>query len=485
MGRLAGYLRVSHVGGRGGDSFHSPHEQTAEIEAWAKRHGHSVDLFPPELDEKGSDASRPIFRQAVEGVKAGLYSGVVVAYLSRAGRDLRLMLDLWDEVEGAGGVVYFARENIDASTPSGRLQRNIFASIAQHELEERRDGFERARRGAVERGIWQRRQTPRGYERDSETRRLVPDEEAESVREAARDFLAGERVVVLAERLGMTPGGVRAMLRNRVYLGELRVGQHINPDAHDPILEPDLFDAVQEKLGSGPRPPRSPGPIALLAGLVRCASCGHVMTRRGGGRERVYGCPTHHSGQRCPAPATISCGRLDPHVEAIAVAVLRRLSVDVAAGRGAESAREELAGAEAELSGYLEAVEIAGIGTPDAAAGMRSRRERVDAARDRLRREMARAPILPAIQGGAEIWSELSHQERNDLLRSLLAAVAVRPVGSGARVPVADRTRVFRYGAAIELPRGASGEASGIVPLPWPDVDGVDVIGIAAIEDAL
>jgi site-specific DNA recombinase len=485
VGKLAGYLRVSHIGGRTVDRFHSPEEQAAEIEAWAKRHGHAVDLLAPELDAKGSDASRPIFRQAIEGVKSGVYSGVVVAYLSRAGRDLRLMLDLWDEVEGAGGVVYFARENIDASTPSGRLQRNILASIAQHELEERREGFERARRGAVERGVWQRRQTPRGYLRDRDTRRLVPDERADEVKKAARDFLAGARIVALGERLGMTPGGVRAMLRNRVYLGELRVGKHRNTDAHPQILDPETFEAVQNKLDSGSRPPRSEAPLALLAGLVRCASCGHVMTRKQSKGAVAYGCPTHHSGERCPRPASIGCHRLDPHVEAIALAQLDVLRVAVAEGDGAVDAQRDLGEAEAELSGYLQAVEIAGIGTPDAAAGMRSRRERVDAARERLRREMARIPYLPPVEGGAETWAGLNAHSRNDLLRHLLAAVVVRPVGSGARVAVADRVRVFRYGAELVLPNRRDGIAAGIVPMPWPDADGIDVLGVPIVEDAL
>src|SRR3954467_14869092 len=89
---LAGYIRTSHVGGRAGDRFRSPLEQRAEIEAWARARGYRVEFLEPELDRKGSDASRPVFRRAIEGVRAGDYAGVVVAYLSRAGRDLRLML---------------------------------------------------------------------------------------------------------------------------------------------------------------------------------------------------------------------------------------------------------------------------------------------------------------------------------------------------------------------------------------------------------
>lgn len=482
MGKLAGYLRVSHVGGR--KDLRSPEEQTTEIATWAKAHGHEVEFLPPELDQKGTDAGRVIFRQAVEGVKAGRYSGLVVAYLSRAGRDLRLMLDLWDEVESAGGTFYSARENIDASTPNGKLQRNIRASIDQHELEERRDGFERATKGAVERGIWQRRQTPRGYDRDPETRRLIPNADADSVRDAAERFLGGDRLVNIARDLGMTPGGIRAMLRNRVYLGELKVRSYVNTEAHEAILEPGMFEAVQAKLGAASRPPRSTSAAAmLLAGLARCASCGHVMTRARSHADLVYRCPKNHSGATCPQPTAISCRRIDPYVEEIAVGELERMRVRASAASGTEDAQREVAAAEAELSSYLEAVDMAGISASDAAAGMRLRRERVDAARERLRGELARTPSLPAIEGGADIWPDLASAERNELLRSLLAAVAVRPVGAGAKVPVADRVRVFRYGADLRLPHGRIGIAAGIVPIPWRDIDGVDVLGVPSVEN--
>lgn len=485
VGPVAGYLRVSHVGARGGDRFHSPANQAAEIEAWARSHGRRIEMLPPELDAKGSDSERPIFRRAVEGVKAGEYSGVVVAYLSRAGRDLRLMLDLWDEVEAAGGAVYSAREDIDASTASGRLHRNLLASIAQHELEERRDGFDRARRSAVARGIWQRRQTPRGYRRDETTRRLAPDSNADSVRTAARDFLAGEPILALSKRLGMTPSGVRALLRNRVYLGELRVGEHLKEAAHEPLLDRETFEAVQTQLDSKVRPARNGRAPALLAGLVRCASCGHVMTRGRSGADPVYTCPTHHSGEPCPAPASIACSRLDAYVEPIALAELARLKVTATAGDGIARTQQVLADAERELAAYLEAVDVAGIGPADAARGMSIRRERVDRAREQLRAQIARTPALPRIRGGAEIWPDLDAYERNELLRSLLTAIVVRPVGRGRKVPVGDRARVLRYGAAIRLPGRGAGDAAGIVAIPWPEADDVGVLGVPAGEDAL
>jgi DNA invertase Pin-like site-specific DNA recombinase len=485
MAHLAGYLRVSFVGGR--EHLQSPTEQTKEIEGWAKAHGHRVDFLDPELDGKGSNPNRPIFREAIEGVTSGRWEGVVVAYLSRAGRDLRLMLDLWDEVEGAGGVVYSARENVDGSTPTSKMQRNFLASISQHELEERRDGFERAARSAVERGVWQRRQTPKGYVKDPETRRLaIDDEGAEEVREAAADFLTGIAVTQLAVRLGMTPGGVRALLRNRVYLGELKVRSYVNQAAHDAILDLPIFEAVQAKLGSRTRPPRSSSP-GLLVGLVRCSSCGHVMTRTSGKKGvKAYSCVKYHSGEVCPWPAAITEPRIDRFIEAVALAQLRELEGRSTTGDSAVDAEREVAETQAELSAYLQAVDAAGIGSADAAGGMRSRRERLDQARERLREQLAKVIHLPKLEGGEEIWGTLNTYERNDLLRSLFAAVAVAPSGRGGkRIPVTERTRIFRFGADVTLPRSNTAVGAGIVPIPWPDLDDPRLVPVAGIEDAL
>jgi DNA invertase Pin-like site-specific DNA recombinase len=485
MSRLAGYLRVSFVGTRA-DRLRSPQEQTDEINEWAEPLQHRVDFLEPELDGKGTNPDRPILRQAVEGVKAGRWEGVVVAYLSRSGRELRLMLDLWEEIEGTGGSVHFAREKLDGSTSAGRMQRNILASVAQYELEERRAGFERSTKGAVEAGIWQRRQTPRGYAKDPQTRRLVIEElQAEEVRRAARDLLAGKPVVRIAEDLAMTPGGIRAMLRNRVYLGELKVRSYVNTEAHPPILQPEIFEAVQAHLKSAPRPGRNPSRSkALLAGLVRCSGCGHVMTRKSARNGYVYQCVKWHSGAQCPAPAGIVTTRLDSYVESIALAELEKLRISARAGDGVTMAKGRLEVTERELAAYLEAVDAAGLGANDAAAGMRSRREAVDQAREQLAGEMAKMPRLPMIEGGAAIWEKLSIPERNDLLRSLLSAVAVRAVGAGKLVPLPERVRVLRYGADVTLPVKRGHQAAGIVSV-WPDADGVDVIRVSGAEDAL
>src|SRR4029078_8832412 len=72
-------------------------------------------------------------------------------------------------------------------------------------------------------------------------RRLVPDDQADEVARAFRDRQAGTSILEFAGRLAMTRSGMRALLRNRVYLGELRDGDYVNPRAHAAIVDAPTF----------------------------------------------------------------------------------------------------------------------------------------------------------------------------------------------------------------------------------------------------
>ena len=404
---------------------------------------------------------------------------MVVAYLSRLGRNVGEQLRVWDRVQAVGGEVVSIREGIDTTTAAGRLHRNLLISIDAHEREQHAERFEERRRLATEAGIWQRRQTPTGYRKDPETRRLVPDH-PERVREAFDAAVAGDRITAIAERLGMTPGGARYLLRNRVYLGELRVGAHVNPDAHPALIDVPTFEAVQARMESGVRPARSNRPVALLAGLVRCSACGHVMTRGNSKGAEVYSCPTLHSGARCPRPAVIGCGRLDPHVEVIALAELENVRAAAKAGDRAGEVRAEIADERRDLDGLLDTFgEDVNAEALQRAAAKRS--VRIEALEAELRTELGRVRGIPTAKRASEVWVELDAHERNALLRGLLAAVVVRAAGRGRKVPVAERAIVLRYGTALALPTRAVG---GLFPIPF-DPHGPDVLRVPAAKDGL
>lgn len=457
----AGYVRVSFVGERGGDSFRSPEDQAATIQAWAKARNEPVEMLVPELDRSGGDASRPILNEAIQGIEEGRYRGLIVAYLSRASRSVQHLLETWDRIEKAGGQVVAVNENIDTSTPAGRLTRTMLAAIAEHELDLHRERFEELRASATQRGIWQRRQTPKGYTRDPETRRLTPSRDAKLVKEAFRDFANGTPTTVISDRLQMTPSGLRNLLRNRVYLGELSVGQHVNPDAHPPIVTEAEWQAAQQRDGTPKR--RSNKPVSLLAGIIRCASCGHVMIKAtsGQGKYVYYRCRKRHSAGKCDQPAAANLAQTEAIVQEAFLKAVSNVSAQPNTDAATiEQARETLVHAETELSTYLEAVSAADVGADRFHEGATLRRQAVDQARQTLEGLVGSDRTDTATL--VTKWPDLSANHRNAALRSFLEVVTVRP-GSE---PLNDRIQIVRAGAGIVERYGGGGVARPNAPVP-------------------
>jgi hypothetical protein len=98
-----------------------------------------------------------------------------------------------------------------------------------------------------------------GYRRDEATGQLVPDAAAPAIREVFERRVAGAGPAELADLLRSR--GVRTsmgsstwskqagygVLRNRIYLGELRYGPHVNTNSHDPIVDRATWEAAQRE----------------------------------------------------------------------------------------------------------------------------------------------------------------------------------------------------------------------------------------------
>lgn len=484
----AGIVRVSHMGGRisGAANVHTDREQVSAIEA-ATPPDDRLEILPPELDVSGGLPleKRPSLRLAVEGVEAGTYAGIIVAYQSRLFRNVEEEEAVWRRVEAAGGEVLLALDGLDTKTVSGRMVRRIKSAINTAEREEHAERFERLREWATGAGVWQRRQTPRGYSKDPDSRRLVPDDDAPDVQRAFGDFVAGLSIRKISHSLGMTPSGTRHLLKNRVYLGELRVGRHVNSSAHPAIIAEDLFTVSQNRLNSQVRPPRKHRAPALLAGIIRCQSCGHVMTRGNSNGDPTYICPGSHSGMRCPRPAAIKESRVDGYVIPIALHELARLEIAETSDGTLARARQKLSDAERELDAYLDSVSPGDVGPDAFNRAARKKRAVVVEAQEELQTAVVRSSSLPKFGDSADVWKDLNGHERNALLRGLLHSVVVVPAGRGRQVSPATRVRVLRFGSSVTVPRRRGGEASGILPLPFPDHDDVRVLAAPLIEDRL
>jgi hypothetical protein len=251
-----------------------------------------------------------------------------------------------------------------------------------------------------------------------------------------------------------TVAGVRCVLSNRVYLGELRNGDFVLEDAHPPLTDPVTWQLAQSpRLRSGA--PR--GRPAVLGGLVRCGMCDRLMQSNSvvqrGRRRRAYACRRPD----CAARAYISGAVIEPYVEACFFAVVERAAIP-----------QELTALEAEattahgaLTGFRDDPAIYDALRPEefvAGLAERMKRERralgeLAAARDRLR------ILEPGDRDHWERrWPTLSIIERREAMSRALEHVIVRR-GAAA---VEERVRVHPRGEGppVDPPP---------VPPPWDD----------------
>lgn len=177
-------------------------------------------------------------------------------------------------------------------------------------LDRIRAGMERK----AARGEWTGGVPPYGYQKAHGESRLRSDPETAPIvrsifsryiqtRDGARsiaDWLNGQGV---RSRSGVrwSTSGVLALLRNRAYIGEVSFRGVWGPSVHEPIVEPELFEAAQsilEKRAASPGLRRTNPTNYLLSTLaIVCDRCGHPMVGasargRGGKIYAYYTCST-------------------------------------------------------------------------------------------------------------------------------------------------------------------------------------------------
>lgn len=141
--RVALYARVSTLNSQ------DPEMQLAELREYASRRGWNVIEEYVDQGVSGSKESRPALNRLMTDACRRQFDAILVWKIDRFGRSLKHLVNSLAELAALGVAFISLRDNLDLSTPSGRLMFQIIGAMAEFEralIQERvRAGLRNAR----------------------------------------------------------------------------------------------------------------------------------------------------------------------------------------------------------------------------------------------------------------------------------------------------------------------------------------------------
>lgn len=453
--KLLGYTRVSRMKEDG----ISPELQRSAIEAYATAHGHEVVWLEPDLDESGKSLNRPSMQDALRRLERGEADGIIAARLDRITRKVADLGRLLEQAQAQDWNLVAIDLGVDLTTANGKMVANILGTLAEWELDRRREGWREAQASAAKRGV-QIGTVPAGYSKGDDGR-LVPNQYAPHIRKAFELRAAGKSLTEIGNYLresgvpsdgrrrksdkgSWSVPGVKSLLANKSYLGRTCHGGILSEVEHEAIIDQGLFKRVQRvnlqpgrtrKASRGDRAP------ALLQGIVKCATCGGPMSRdtsprKDGGVVELYRC----KGVTCTKRPVITLAHLDTYVASLVADLESGLIPTDDRGEDVKALEEELQTVEGEIEEAVEAFATAGVSPAlqaQALAQLEGRKADVE-------QRLSEAETTVPFEIPAELAKQMKATPRGIVITgdSLYTALVKSEAGNGFLKQVLDRVVV-------------------------------------------
>lgn len=253
-----------------------------------------------------STKKREGFQTMVADALAGKIDLIITKSVSRFARNTVDSLSTIRRLKEHGTEVYFEKENIWTFDSKGELLITIMSSLAQEES-----------RSISENVTWGHRKRMAdgkvavaysrflGYDKGEDGNLVVNPEEAKTIKLIYGEFLTGLSYHAIADKLTSlgikTPGGkdkwsqrtVRSILQNEKYAGNAllqksyvadfltkkqvpnrgEIPQYFVQDNHEAIIEPAIFDRVQDMIRQRSQKKGYSG-VTIFSSKIKCGCCG-------------------------------------------------------------------------------------------------------------------------------------------------------------------------------------------------------------------
>lgn len=288
------------------------------------------ELVKKYVDEglSGATLNRPSLNHLLNDCSKDIFDMVLVWRVDRLSRNQLNFLTMIDHFQKNNIIFYSYKEQIDASTPIGKLSLQLFGSFAELNrnqiIENVKMGMlQRAKQGHFNGGIML------GYKSINKKLEVI-DHEAEIVKRIFNLYNDGKGYKAIANQLNhegyktkknkaFSINSIRTILTNPAYAGFIRFNQVtewndkrrkgtndkpiIVKGNHEPIISQEVWEKTQKLLRhKSCKPAKTFSGHFPLTTLLRCPDCGHGMrghhnkkSNKSGEYIRYYQCGNFHS----------------------------------------------------------------------------------------------------------------------------------------------------------------------------------------------
>ncbi len=303
----------------------------------------------------GGTLERPGLQRLLADIDRGVVDQILVYKIDRLTRSLADFSKIVDILDKTGASFVSVTQSFNTATSMGRLTLNMLLSFAQFEREVTAERIRDKIAASKKKGLWMGGNVPLGYEPDGRTLKIC-EADAKTIRliydlydkhlnvriVKAEADKRGLKTAICKLSSGRLKGGtafsfghVYHILTNPIYAGRIRHKTRVWPGQHPALIDPEVWDALQEQLKDGAvlarsRKERNRGgaqkQVSLLAGKVFDETGDRLTpshTKTGTGRRLRY--YVSHRLIRSAGPKDPSGWRLPaPELEALVANLVRR-----------------------------------------------------------------------------------------------------------------------------------------------------------------
>ncbi len=169
----------------------------------------------------GANTDRPAYKQMKDDLTKSEVDVVICYKLDRLHRSLKNLITDKEELEKANINIISVMEQMDTSTPQGKLFFNIVGSFAEYEKDVINQRTQAGKKAKISKGEFTAGRVPLGYDLKNAKDFSINETQAKVVKQIFEERITGKSMGDIAKDMEIPKSTVNYILKNKAYTGKL------------------------------------------------------------------------------------------------------------------------------------------------------------------------------------------------------------------------------------------------------------------------